>query len=117
MYFKNVENLLIPTTAFIYLINKECLSLKEEFKPPTVNGFDSSIDYIETNKLKVATIIRSLIKNHYFPDGNKRSSLAVFLLICKLNNLEHTTKRLGPVFENIAQNSYSVEEIAEILFK
>ena len=38
----------------------------------------SSLDYLEDNKLKIASIVRSIAKNHYFQDANKRTAFAVF---------------------------------------
>lgn len=76
----------------------------------------SSWDYYDTLQLKIASVVRSIAKNHYFRDGNKRTALAVFFLLSEENALDIKDKTWHKVINNIASNNYSVEKIAQLLF-
>lgn len=93
-----------------------------------VNGCYASVDYYESLEDKIAPIVRALIKNHYFFDGNKRTALVVFIGLCMKNGIHHMTMmdavwslvnnadRYGKLFEDIAMNNYPVHEISKMLF-
>jgi death-on-curing protein len=78
----------------------------------------SSSEYYDTVSLKISSIVRSLIKNHAFVDGNKRTALAFFILMCRIGDIPviHDKDRLLEIIVDIAKNSYSVEQIEKILF-
>ncbi|WP_370858412.1 type II toxin-antitoxin system death-on-curing family toxin, partial [Parasutterella sp.] len=50
------------------------------------------------------SIVVSLLKGHFFQDGNKRTALAVYLDLCQNNGIQIISDqdRLGDVFINIA---------------
>lgn len=83
----------------------------------SINSCFSSWDYYETIQLKISSVVRSIIKNHYFKDGNKRTAFIAFLILSKENGIELKNKIWYKIFIEIASNSYSVEKIAELLFK
>lgn len=72
--------------------------------------------YYETIELKISSVVRSVIKNHYFKDGNKRTAFAVFNILCWANGISLKNKAWDKVFINIASNSYTVEHISSLLF-
>ena len=104
----------------IVSINEEILGIKtDETRQEKVQSCLSSYLYYDTLEMQIASIVSLLIKNHIFVDANKRTSLAVFLILCMLNDLpiNHTSKELAYLFENIAANHYSVDQAAKLLFK
>jgi death-on-curing family protein len=73
--------------------------------------------YYDTIEKSIASIVKCLIKNHCFSDGNKRTATVVFCLLCNLNNIENQImKNASSIIENIASHNYSVEEVADLLF-
>ena len=78
----------------------------------------ASIDYYDSIEEKISSIVRAIIKNHYFIDGNKRTALAVYYTLCKTYNLplKYDDDDLGKVLEDISEHKYSVKEIRNILF-
>lgn len=94
------------------------VSNKYEIINNNIQSCLSSIDYYESVEDKISSIIRAIIKNHYFLDGNKRTALATYFILSDLYDLEiiYTDDELGYIFEDIAKNNYSVEEISKILF-
>ena len=97
-------------------LNQKALGLDESFNPNSLSGCYSSVDYFENIEEKIASVVRSLIKNHYLPDGNKRTAFATFIALCFLNKISVPDKDWGPIFESIASRNDSVEEMAQILF-
>lgn len=78
----------------------------------------SAADYYSESKDKISCIIRGLIKNHPFSNGNKRTACLAFLLLAKAGNfhMKFTKKELKNAIVDIAQNNYSIDEITDILF-
>ena len=64
---------------------------------------------------KASHLLYFIVKNHPFVDGNKRTSLAVFLILCEKNALLYKETGLGIAFEDIAKSDYSVAEISSRL--
>lgn len=83
-----------------------------------VEGCYSSFHYYDTPQKKIASIAASLVKGHFFIDGNKRTSLFAYLILAALNNLGHIEDNgeLVRVFVSLATSHKSVEEYAEMLF-
>ena len=110
----------LPSVEYIgkmneFLINKKC----EDFRLNKLQSVLSSFCYYSTKEEMISSIVLSIIKDHHFIDGNKRTALAMYLLLCRLNNIDHINKsdELVDVVVNIAENHYSVEECCSILFK
>jgi death-on-curing protein len=78
----------------------------------------SSISYYSTPKDKIASVVRSLIKNHAFLDGNKRTAALFFVSMANImgENINLTIDQLDQMFVKIAKNNYSVEEISKLIF-
>jgi death-on-curing protein len=79
----------------------------------------SSSEYYSSFEDKVASIIRSMIKNHAFRDGNKRTAVMMFRLLVahSRRRMSFSNKELVDLFADIAANHYSVEEIRDKIFK
>ena len=87
-------------------------------KPNELESVYSSIDYYEADSLKIASVVRSLIKNHPFKDGNKRTAVLFLFISSKLHNLKLSDdQRLFEVIVEIASSHYSVEQIESMLFE
>ena len=67
---------------------------------------------------KIACITRSLAKGHFFADGNKRTSLMVYLILCRLNGLPplENNESLVRIFVELAAGRLDVGEVAALLF-
>lgn len=112
--------MIIISSKDIAALNEEILGVKtNQSRQDKIDSCFSSYAYYDTLELQVASIVSSIIKNHIFVDANKRTALAVFLILCLLNDLQikHTSKELAYLFENIAANHYTVDQVAKLLFK
>lgn len=78
----------------------------------------SSYHYYYDTKEKIASIVRGIVKNHPFVDGNKRTALVFFLLMSKLGKFEVylNSTQLEEAFVNIANGNFTVEEMVKILY-
>lgn len=78
----------------------------------------SSFYYYDTDKEQIASIILSLIKGHYFIDGNKRTAFAVLMILSDFNkiSINKTEEQLAKIIIDIAENNYSVKDVAKLLF-
>ena len=78
----------------------------------------ASLDYYDSEDEKDASVVRAVVKNHYFVDGNKRTAMAIYrtFMLDRKRPAKYKDEQLGKIFEEIAVNNYSVEEIKEILF-
>ncbi|MCL2439845.1 MAG: type II toxin-antitoxin system death-on-curing family toxin [Alphaproteobacteria bacterium] len=88
----------------------------------SVEGAYASVDYHDDIKDKIASVVRSLVKGHFFSDGNKRTAFVVFAVLCHLNSITLPVSELEDLYyakkiEDIAKNQYSVEEVRNILFE
>ena len=83
-----------------------------------IAGVLSSLDYYNTKEEKIACLVRSLVKNHGFTNGNKRTAGAFYLAMCKHMNYNppFNNQDFANMFIDIANNNYSVETIASMLF-
>jgi death-on-curing family protein len=83
-----------------------------------IAGVLGSLDYYISTKEKIACLIRSIIKNHEFTNGNKRTAAAFYLAMCKHMNYTppFNNQEFAETFIDIAKNNYSVEQITAILF-
>lgn len=104
------------TEEIIKDINKEITSEGVLIKN-SISSCLVSWEYYETLPLKISSVVRSIIKNHYFKDGNKRTAFAVFTILCWANNLELKSKNWDSIFIDIASNNYNVEKISKMLFE
>lgn len=79
----------------------------------------SSFYYYDSDEEQIASIVLSLVKGHYFIDGNKRTAFSVFEILCKFNNIEisKTDRQLCKIFIDIAENDYNIKQVTDMLFK
>lgn len=79
----------------------------------------ASSEYYTSFEDKVSSIVRSLIKNHAFTDGNKRVAALFFLSMVKQSGktVNLTPTEMVNLFVDIASSHYSVEEISHRLFQ
>ena len=70
-------------------------------------------DLYPSNIEKAAKLLESIIKNHPFIDGNKRTAYVLFTLYLEFNNLNinATEDEKYEFVINIAQGKYSFEDI------
>ena len=99
-------------------INYDIVGSKRD-KDSTYRSCFSSYYYYETDEEQISSIVLSLVKGHYFMDGNKRTAFIVFTALCKFNNIElrNSDDYYSRVFIEIAENDYTVEKVAKLLFK
>lgn len=78
----------------------------------------ASYQYYADTREKIVSIVRSIVKNHAFVDGNKRTALVFFLFMSKLGKFQVSLNydQLEKAFVNIASNNYSVEQIVKMLY-
>ena len=121
---KNILNILrtnnmrIIPTDFIVEINKSIIiSNKGVYDNNRLLSVYSTIDYCGTLKEKICSVVRSLIKNHPFIDGNKRTALSVFFILSYANDIIIDDKKnYGEIIENIATNKHDITTICDMLF-
>ena len=82
----------------------------------SISSCISSMDYYETIEEKISSIIRSIIKNHYFQDGNKRLAFAVFNILTEANGITIKNKNWSEIFLDISSHKYNVIQISKMLF-
>lgn len=78
----------------------------------------SSFYYYNSIEDRIASIVVSLIKVHYFIDGNKRTALFCYIMLSKINALNFitNTNEQADTFISLAASHKNVEECAKILF-
>lgn len=89
-----------------------------EERKQRVDGCLSSYSYYDTIPEQITSIVVSLLKGHFFQDGNKRTALAIYLDLCQNNGIQFISDqdRLGDVFIDIAANQRDITENAQLLF-
>lgn len=99
-------------------INKNIIfSNKSIYDNNRLSSVYSTIEYHNSLKEKICSVVRSLIKNHPFVDGNKRTALSVFFILSYTNDIIIDDKKnYGEIIENIAMNKHDITTICNILF-
>ena len=103
----------------VVLINEALTGNRcSEERKQRVGGCLSSYSYYDTVREQITSIVVSLLKGHFFQDGNKRTALAVYLDLCQNNEIKFLSDqdRLGDVFIDIATNRRDVPENCQFLF-
>lgn len=77
----------------------------------------SGADLYKTLYEKGAALMHSIIKNHPFVDGNKRTGIVAAFVFLKLNMLEITVERtqLVKIALRIEMENWNIEKIAKLL--
>jgi prophage maintenance system killer protein len=60
-----------------------------------INGSAYGIENYPTAEVKAVAYLYFLIKDHPFTDGNKRTAVLCFLVLCDLNELKSITRGFG----------------------
>ena len=85
--------------------------------PEQVNQYVFGMDLYPTIQDKIAYIFTSLIKNHCFLDGNKRTAIICYIIACMSNKIELKSKKdLYDIALEIATSKYNLEHTKQILF-
>lgn len=103
----------------VVLINEALTGNRcSEERKQRVGGSLSSYSYYEDIREQITSIVVSLLKGHFFQDGNKRTALAIYLDLCQNNGIEFLSDqdRLGDVFIDIAATQRDISENARLLF-
>lgn len=103
----------------VVLINEALTGNRcSEERKQRVGGCLSSYSYYDAIPEQITSIVVSLLKGHFFQDGNKRTALAVYLDLCQNNGIQFISDqdRLGDVFIEIAANQRDITENAQSLF-
>lgn len=111
-------DLIIPEPSAVVKTNELLLGIKvDSTRIEKVRSCFSSY-YYELTEEQIASIINALIKNHCFLDANKRTAFLTFISICNINNITNIKDKsqYATIFENIAANHYTVQEVAKLLF-
>ena len=79
----------------------------------------ASVDYYDTVQYQISCVVCSIIKNHYFIDGNKRTALFVYIVLCSINNINinYSSVELANIMQLLAAHPYDVEYGVSLLFK
>lgn len=90
----------------------------DESRKKTLSACYSSFYYYGSIEEQIASIVMSIIKDHYFIDGNKRTALFTYIMLAKINGLKFINKTNEQVetFISLAASHNSVEQSALILF-
>ena len=117
MMNSKTDKIIIISVSDICNINK--LETKQDYgaRYEKVNACFSSYQYYDSEREQIASIVYNLVKGHIFPDGNKRTSLAVFQILCDLNHIRYDDSNLADKFVDLASHNYSISQVIKILFK
>lgn len=90
----------------------------DEKRAKAVEGCYSSFYYYDTSQEQITSIVVSLIKGHFFIDGNKRTALYAYIFLSQLNKIKYIEDEQKQVdlFVEIATTRKSIEEYTKMLF-
>ena len=90
----------------------------------SVTGTYFNTEIYKTNEEKAVAHMFLIIKDHVFPDGNKRTASLVFEILCDLNNIipdygEASLDAWAVLIEKLKDDDHQmlIEVISGILFK
>lgn len=77
-----------------------------------------SFYYYDSLAEQISSIILSLLKDHYFIDGNKRTALFTYIMLSMINGLGFISdvNEQANVFISLAASHKNVKECSNILF-
>ena len=90
-----------------------------------INGESFGVAHYETVEKKIVAHLYFIIKNHAFTDGNKRTAILVFLVLCSMNklhekrNTQYNLDELAVFLEQQKNTDHHIliEVIANAIFK
>lgn len=86
-------------------------------KPAQLDSVFSSYYYYEDVPSQIASIVNSIIKNHPFRDGNKRTAASVMGYLCRTYSVDfiENDEELFEAIQYIVNNKLEIEEVVEVL--
>ena len=104
----------------LVLLNESITNIRCDTNRITkLDGCFSSYMYYDNIRDQIASIVVSIIKGHFFVDGNKRTALLVYILLSSLNKIKYITnqKEQVRVMVEIATSGRTIEYYSRLLFK
>jgi len=106
----------------IFINKKDIIRINQEFSDGSLQN-ESSLDYaISTLKYRkswlyeLSQLVRALLLDHTFRDGNKRTALALLLLYLEEKNIRYDEERLLKTIEKITRkNINNINRIMELI--
>lgn len=106
----------------IFINKKDVIRINQEFSDGSFHN-ESSLDYaLSTFKYKkswlyeLSQLVRALLVDHVFRDGNKRTALALILLYFEERDLNYEEEKLLKAIEKTAKkNINNINEIMELI--
>lgn len=98
------EFVIIPVEDIIAENFRQTGAACDERRRQAVAGCYSSFHYYYTPQERIACIVASLLKGHFFMDGNKRTALSTYIVLCQANNLPfiEDTQKQADAFVKLA---------------
>lgn len=90
----------------------------DEEREKAIGGCYSSFYFYKSPQEQITSIVISLVKGHFFIDGNKRTALSAYLVLSQANGIKHIddARELIRVFIEMAASHKPIDECARILF-
>lgn len=113
-----MDEIIEVNKGFVVDVNKALTGVGHRIiKPDQLESVFSSYYYYEDKPSQIASIINSIIKNHPFGDGNKRTAFVVLTSLCRRNSVEYLDDEdeLFEAIHYIANNKLEIEEVVEVL--
>jgi death-on-curing protein len=89
----------------------------------SITGSNFGIENYNTSHEKAVAYLYFIIKNHPFTDGNKRTAVLIFLVLCERNNLikkleNYDLDNLAVYLERQkADHQTIISEVAKVIFR
>lgn len=103
----------------IIIYNKELTGHGEVISKNLLESAFASWHYFETPEEQISSVIRGIIKNHPFRDGNKRTACLVLFKLIEACDVDYTLSdsELEEIVVSIAENKYDIDVISNMIFK
>lgn len=99
----------------VCLINLKILGQEVATKIPLVQSAFASMDYYKDDLESLCSVYRSLVKNHPFFDGNKRTATIYLIIGLTTLNFEVDQDSISDLTLEVATHQYEVNEIVSKL--
>lgn len=73
------------------------------------------IEFYPNAKAKIAKIVVSIVRLHPFVDGNKRTALAILIVLADLNDLTIKSFDFTDLMNGIATKKYAEKDVQKLL--
>ena len=80
-----------------------------------IGSYKSSLPYIDSIDEKIALAVSSTARNHAFKDGNKRTAVTMYYILCRLNNIQ-AKSNIQDIILEIVNNGLNYKESVKLLF-